>query len=50
MRELIVMRDIDGLAYHEIASILEIPEGSVKSRLFRARERLRALIIEKNIL
>lgn len=50
MRELIVMRDIDGLSYSEMASILGIPEGSVKSGLFRARERLRRLIIEKNIL
>lgn len=50
MRELIVMRDIDGLTYSEIASILGIPEGSVKSGLYRARERLRRLIIEKNIL
>ncbi len=50
MRELIVMRDIDGLTYAEMASVLGIPEGSVKSGLFRARERLRRLIIEKNIL
>ena len=50
MRELIVMRDIDGLTYSEMAEVLGIPEGSVKSGLFRARERLRRLIIEKNIL
>lgn len=50
MRELVVMRDIDGLSYVEIASILGMPEGSVKSGLFRARERLRKLIIEKNII
>ncbi len=50
MRELIVMRDMDGLSYSEIAEILSIPEGSVKSGLFRARERLKQLIIEKNIL
>lgn len=50
MRELIVMRDMDGLSYSEIAEILGIPEGSVKSGLFRARERLKQLIIEKNIL
>ncbi len=50
MRELIVMRDMDGLSYSEIAEILGIPEGSVKSGLFRAREKLKSLIIEKNIL
>jgi len=50
MRELIVMRDIDGLTYAEMANILGIPEGSVKSGLFRARECLRRLIIDKKIL
>ena len=50
MRELIVMRDIDGLTYAEMAEVLGIPEGSVKSGLFRARERLRRLVIDKNIL
>lgn len=50
MRELIVMRDMDGLSYRDIASILGIPEGSVKSGIFRAREKLRILIMQKNIL
>ncbi len=50
MRELIVMRDIDGLSYGEIASVLGMPEGSVKSGIFRAREKLRKLILEKNII
>ena len=50
MRELIIMRDIDGLTYAEISEVLGIPEGSVKSGIFRARERLRRLIIEKNII
>ncbi len=50
LRRLIVLRDIDGLRYSEIADILGIPEGSVKSGISRARERLRILILEKNIL
>lgn len=49
-RELIVMRDINGLSYAEIADMLGVAEGTVKSRLFRARERLRQMIISKNIL
>lgn len=36
-REVLVLRDIQGFAYEEIADILQIPEGTVKSRLSRAR-------------
>ncbi len=50
MRELIILREIDGLSYLEIAQMLSIPEGSVRSGLSRAREKLRQLIISKNIL
>ncbi len=43
-RALIVMRDVQGLSYREIAEILGCPEKAVKSRLFRARSRLRELL------
>ena len=36
----VVLSDIEGLAYQEIADLLDIPVGTVKSRLFRARKRL----------
>ena len=40
-RAVIVLRDIEGLGYSEIAGILEIPPGTVKSRICRARKALR---------
>lgn len=40
-REVIVLRDIQGFSYNEMAVILNIAEGTVKSRLFRARDAVR---------
>jgi RNA polymerase sigma-70 factor, ECF subfamily len=40
-REVLVLRDIEGLSYEAIADILKIPDGTIKSRLFRARDALR---------
>lgn len=37
LREAVTLRDIEGLAYLEIAQLLEIPEGTVKSRINRGR-------------
>ena len=48
-RELIILRDLEGLPYSEIAKVLGIPEGTLKSKLFRARERLRKTLLSKNI-
>lgn len=39
-REVIVLRDVEELHYEEIATMLGVPVGTVKSRLFRAREML----------
>ncbi len=39
-REVLVLSDIEELSYAEISSMLEIPIGTVKSRLFRARRQL----------
>ncbi len=40
-REVLVLRDIQGLSYDEIRDILKVPDGTVKSRLFRARDGLK---------
>lgn len=40
-RTTVVLRDIEGLAYEEIAEVLEISLGTVKSRLIRGREALK---------
>lgn len=39
-RTILVLRDIQGLAYEEISEILDLPRGTVKSRLHRARAQL----------
>ncbi len=38
LRTAITLRDIDGLSYEEIAQVMECPIGTVRSRIFRARE------------
>ncbi|MEZ4459285.1 MAG: sigma-70 family RNA polymerase sigma factor [bacterium] len=43
-RTIIVLRDVEHLSYQEIAEIVELPEGTVKSRLFRARVALKEYI------
>lgn len=40
-REVIVLRDIQGFSYEEIGGMLNIADGTVKSRLFRARDALK---------
>ncbi len=46
LRATLVLREIDGLDYREIAAELMIPVGTVRSRLFNARERFRAAWLE----
>ena len=43
-REVIVLRELEGLSYKEIAELAGIPVGTVMSRLARARERLQELL------
>lgn len=39
-RQPLVLKEIDGMSYEDIAAILEIPVGTVRSRLFRARREM----------
>ena len=36
-KEIVILRDIEGFSYEEIAQLLNLPEGTTKSRLHRAR-------------
>ncbi|MDU8022638.1 MAG: sigma-70 family RNA polymerase sigma factor, partial [Neisseria sp.] len=38
MRRAITLREMDGLSYEEIARVVDCPIGTVRSRIFRARE------------
>lgn len=44
MRTAVTLRDVEGLEYREIARVLDVPIGTVESRIFRARQRLRPLL------
>ncbi len=46
-REIIVMRDLEDLSYAEMAAILDCPIGTVMSRLARAREAVRQLLMPR---
>ena len=43
-REAVVLRDLEGLSYEEIAAVLRVRTGTVRSRIARGRERLRTLL------
>ena len=45
-REVLVMREMEELSYREIADIVEIPIGTVMSRLSRARQRLEQILLD----
>ena len=44
-RAVILMREVQGLSYKEIAEVTEISIGTVESRIFRARTKLRAILL-----
>ena len=48
-RELIVLRHSHDLSYDEIAEVTNLPLGTVKNRIFRAREAMRELLVARGI-
>ena len=48
-RELIILRHQHDLSYDEIAEVMTLPLGTVKNRLFRAREMMRQQFVERGI-
>lgn len=47
MRSVIILREMQGLSYEEISDVLSVNMGTIKSRISRAREKLRQLITEQ---
>jgi len=45
LRSAITLREIEGLSYEEIAAVMECPVGTVRSRIFRAREAIDKVIL-----
>ena len=45
-REILLLREIQGLSYEEIADVLGLEAGTVKSRIFRARKKLCSFLIK----
>jgi RNA polymerase sigma-70 factor (ECF subfamily) len=45
-KETVVLSDVEGLSYQDIARVLDLPVGTVKSRLFRGRRLLQAKLYE----
>jgi len=47
MRAAIVLRDVQGFSYDEIARMLEANVGTIKSRISRGREKLREVLVRQ---
>ena len=47
LREAVILRDLEGMAYNEIADLLSVPEGTVKSRINRGRIELTRILVKR---
>jgi RNA polymerase sigma-70 factor (ECF subfamily) len=45
-REAVMLSDVEGLSYEEIAKVMEVPVGTVKSRLYRGRRMLQGKLLD----
>jgi len=45
-RAVIVLREVEGLSYEEMSQVLEVPKGTIMSRLFHARKKMQAALSE----
>jgi RNA polymerase sigma-70 factor (ECF subfamily) len=45
-RAVILLREVEGLSYEEMAEVLEVPKGTIMSRLFHARKKMQASLSE----
>jgi RNA polymerase sigma-70 factor (ECF subfamily) len=48
-RTVVVLREMEGFCYEEIAEILDVPAGTVKSRLTRGRAALKQILVEQGL-
>lgn len=46
-QQVVILREIEGMAYKEIAEVMDIPEGTVMSRLYYARKKLQAALSDE---
>jgi len=49
LRESVILRDLQGLEYNEIQEVLQVPEGTVKSRINRGRIELARILVEMGV-
>jgi len=47
-RELLILRELEGLSYRELADVMDIPIGTVMSGLSRARDALRGVLVDES--
>ncbi|MXW56229.1 MAG: hypothetical protein F4Z59_06015 [Gemmatimonadales bacterium] len=47
LRTVVVLKDLEGYSHREIAELLEIERVTSEARLYRARQQLRAMLVER---